>query len=78
MDLELATVDELVAELLRRSTFRGLILRQRESFKGLPLFEWRWDCRNCDPVEVMAVILPRVAHPELFPDEPTRPPDGQE
>lgn len=34
MDLELATVDELVAELMKRTTFQGLVLRRPGDFKG--------------------------------------------
>lgn len=58
--LEMATTDELVAELLRRETFRGLILRQQESFKGPCLPEWRWDVKNCNAVEVMRQMLAQL------------------
>jgi hypothetical protein len=58
--LELATVDELVAELKRRPTFRGVILRQRESFKGRPLDEWRWDANNCDGNQVLSALAGRL------------------
>ncbi len=34
MDLELATSQELVAELMRRSTFQGLVIRRPEDYKG--------------------------------------------
>lgn len=34
MDIELATSDQLVAELMSRPTFQGLILRRHGEFKG--------------------------------------------
>jgi hypothetical protein len=55
--LESATNEELIAELLRRTTFRGVIAWQEESFKGEPKTDWRWRAMNCDPVATMQEMV---------------------
>jgi hypothetical protein len=68
--LELATTEELIAELLRRDTFRGTILCQQGSYRGTPEeisgeTHWNWHARNCDPLEVIQKMLPMIqAHGE--------------
>lgn len=47
-DLEAAPVAELIAELLRRTTFRGVVAWQAESFKGTLDTGWQWRSSNCD------------------------------
>lgn len=59
-DLESATNDELIAELLRRSTFRGVLLYQLANFKGTPEDAWRWEARNCSPTEIIRLVLPQI------------------
>lgn len=54
--LELATVADLVAELLRRDTFRGLVVWQQESFKGICRDQWQYRASNCDPAEVVTQL----------------------
>jgi hypothetical protein len=58
--LELATSDELMAELLGRSTFRGVVVWQPEAWKGgdgeTPT-NFRWESRNCDEVRLLRHIL---------------------
>lgn len=48
-DLELSTNEELIAELTKRATFRGVVIYQTESFKDLDdaLKEWRLILRSC-------------------------------
>jgi hypothetical protein len=53
MELELATTDELIKELLNRSTFRGLIVYQQHNFKGPCETTWRWEARHCEPLEII-------------------------
>ena len=52
LDLELATNAELVAELMRRTTFRGLVAWQETSFTGKCRSEWQWRVNNCDGIEI--------------------------
>jgi len=58
--LELATNEELVAELLRRETFAGVIIRQVESFKGPIRTQWRWDAKHCDQLAIIDAIRPQM------------------
>lgn len=62
--LQEATIDELVAEILSRQTFRGIILRQEGSFKGVSQPEWRWDCGKGTTaawvIDVLAEIIPQI------------------
>lgn len=46
--LELATNQELIDELLRRYSFRGILAYQEECYKDRPKDDWRWEVRNCD------------------------------
>ena len=58
--IELFTNEQLIDELLRRSTFRGVIVYQKENFKGPCLDDWRYEARNCDPIEVIEGVLPQI------------------
>ena len=49
-DLSFISSDDLIIELLSRTTFRGLIIRQMGDFKGLDQTDWRWDSKNLDNV----------------------------
>lgn len=55
-ELELATIEELVGEIVKRGTFRGVILWQKESFKGTCDNEWSWRSKNCEIKEILASI----------------------
>jgi hypothetical protein len=59
-DLELASNDELIHELLKRSTFRGVVIMQRENFRGPDSHEWRWAARNCDVMMVLRDMIDKL------------------
>lgn len=55
-DLTLATSDELIRELMKRKTFKGVVLWQISGFKGRHVPEWRWESANMSPLEVVGVF----------------------
>lgn len=57
--LELATNEELVAELMRRTTFRGIVLWMRENYRGVPDKQWRW--RSTTTREDAAALMHEIA-----------------
>lgn len=63
-DLELASNDELIEELLRRPTFRGVILWQSEQFRGRGEDEWKWRSMNCDAREIVGLLGPQLPEGE--------------
>lgn len=58
--LELATTEELVNELIRRETFRGVIAWQQGSFKGPLLTDWQWRYKSCDPAGVFTELAENI------------------
>lgn len=59
-DIQLASIEELVEELMRRETFRGVVIWQRENFKGdySGLANFRWRSQRCDVDIVCESLLP--------------------
>lgn len=69
--LESFSREELIAELLARPTFRGMIVYQKADFKpGLPDDAWRWESRRCDPIKVWEQIGPAIAEEGFSMDGP--------
>ncbi len=59
MDIDLATNEELIEELMRRATFRGVVVWQRESFKDdYDNDQFRWRSVHCSPHLLLTNILP--------------------
>lgn len=64
--IESMTDAELIAELLQRATFRGLIVWQKSNYKNNEPddTDWRWESRHCDPVKVIEEIGPQIREQE--------------
>lgn len=68
-NLELLTNEQLIEELLRRSTFRGLIVWQRESYKDTHAeregdTDFIWRANYCNPARLMRQVLPALPDTE--------------
>lgn len=60
--LAFASNEQLIRELLSRSTFRGMVTYQLENFKGSPKSHWRWECAHCDLAEVVRDLYDQLPH----------------
>lgn len=55
-DLSFATNEELIRELMGRSSFKGFALWQISNFKGKHDEGWRHEASNMTPLEVVGAI----------------------
>lgn len=58
-ELQLATVEELIEELMGRTTFRGIVMWQKE-YKGVNDPAWSWRSERCNPQAVALEMAPQV------------------
>lgn len=68
--IELATAEELVQELQKRTTFRGILLYQRESYKNAPDINWRYRYKNLSKEVVVKMLRELADKLEKGQDEP--------
>lgn len=56
-DIELFTSDELVAELMKRRTFLGIVIRAEEEVTGQVMPDYfQMACRNLTPDQVVSIL----------------------